>query len=100
MNNYIKPDTVHILGRGKETEYQATFQTDCQEQPNPPQSRWQKFKTKMKHVWKNIVDVAKDIRENIMPIFTGIGSFLVNWATFCNRTQQYNQQRGYYGWIA
>lgn len=98
MRSFIKPDTVHILGGTQQTGHQPGYQTACQHQPESKPTWWGKFKAKVKHVWHKVMTVAADVKENIMPIVTGVGSFLVGWTTFCNRTRNSDRQRGTPAW--
>lgn len=98
MNSFIIPDTVHILGGTQQTGHQPEYQADRQSQPESKPTWWGKFKAKVKHVWKEVITVAADVKENIMPIITGLGSFLSNWANFCNRTHNSDRQRGTSAW--
>ena len=98
MCSFIRPDTVHILGGIQQTVHQPKYQADCQSQPESEPTWWGKFKAKVKHVWHKVMAVAADVKENIMPIVTGVGSFLVGWATFCNRRHNCDQQRGVTAW--
>jgi hypothetical protein len=94
MCSFIRPDTVHILGGTQQTGHQHEYQADSQSQPESQPTWWSKFKAKVKHVWHKVMTIAADVKENIMPIVTGVGSFLVGWATFCNRTRNSDRQWG------
>ncbi len=96
MNRFIKPDVIHTLGNTQAHDYQPNGHAEKQAQPDCEPSLWEKFKAKAKRAWTNVMTVAKDIRENIVPISTGVGTFLTGLATFCNRTRKYAQQRSYY----
>ncbi len=89
MSNYITPNTINILGGGQERTSQIEYQTP----PTPKPSRWEKFKAKAKCVWSAVMEVAEGIKDNIMPIIAGVGTFLVNWATFCRWNHSCDQQR-------
>lgn len=98
MCNFIRPDTVHILGGIQQTGHQPEYHADGQSQPESKPTWWGKFKAEVKHVWHEVMAVAADVKENIMPIVAGVGSFLVGWAAFCNRTRNSDRQRGTPAW--
>lgn len=94
MCEFVKPDTVHILGGAQQAGHQPEYQANCREQPDSKPSQWGNFKFKAKRAWNAIVSVAKDIKENFIPILIGVGAFLSSWATFCNRSRSSDHQRG------
>lgn len=86
--SYLRNQTIDILGGTQQPENQSS-----EPATNSEPSRWEKFKAKVKSAWNTVVKVAKDIKENIIPIITGIGTFLSGWTAFCDHVQ--NQRRDY-----
>lgn len=92
MCNFITPATTNILG-GTQNSFDQSFASQTHEaDSSPKQSLWGKLKAKVKRTWDTIMSAAKDIKENVMPIVVGVGAFLSNWATFCNRTRSIDRR--------
>ena len=86
---YLRPETFNILGGGQAEEYQANRHNEHQGQSDSEPSRWEKFKTKAKRAWSIAMTVAEGIKDNIMPIIAGMGTFLAGLAAFRKCNSQY-----------
>lgn len=100
MNNkrFIQPQTLNILGDTQNTTSHTSVPQSAGSDSGSTQSRWERFKTKVKNVWNVILSVAEDIKDNIMPIVAGAGHFLAAWAVFCNRHRSNNQKERQTAW--
>lgn len=87
MNNrrFIRPETFNILGSPQNTTSYTSASQSAESDSGSTQSRWERFKTKAKNVWKIMMSVAEDVKNNIIPIVVGAGHFLTALAVFINQ---------------
>lgn len=97
-SRFIQPQTLNILGGTQNTTSQTSAPQSTGSDSGPKQSRWERFKAKVKNVWNTIMSVAEDIKDKIMPIVTGAGHFLASWAVFCNRHRSNDRKGGRTAW--
>lgn len=93
MSRFINPDAYHILASDQEPDNRAKCQSEEQAQPNREPTRWEMFKAKAKNVWHSVMAIASGIRENIVPILTGVGNFFSGFAAL----RKNRQKAGYCG---
>ncbi len=78
--SYLRDETIGVLSGTQPPKNQLNEPATSSEP-----SRWERFKAKVRNAWNTVMKAAEDIRDKIMPIVTGMGCFLANWATYCNR---------------
>lgn len=91
MKAVLTNETIQILGgqknMGSTSEETSHFGTTHRE------TRFERFKNKIKKVWVGILNVAEDIKEKIIPIIEPIGkviaSLITAIAVFRNSKRRY-----------
>lgn len=91
MNAILTPETIDVLGRQKNVD--SALEETSRSETSLEETKFVRFKSKVKKIWAGILNVAEDINEKIVPIVESVGkvisSLIKAVAVFRNSRQRH-----------